>query len=151
MKDLESFLELTNHVDAIKRREKTRKAALNMVDLIDEILNYVCNSVPSGLSGMYFSLRSNQYLRSSSVEDVVKQEFPEKIGTFSSKFAKERQVFNESLHVVILEGVDSLGEQCRYDRSRLGKLMRASFLRESEGIGISREVETSPQCALPVW
>lgn len=54
MKDLESFLELDEHVGAMRQRENTRRAAAKMVNLIDEILNYICNLAPSGLSGMYF-------------------------------------------------------------------------------------------------
>ena len=62
MNDLESFLELNKHVDAIRRKEKTRRAALKVVDLIDEVLNYICNSMPSGLSGASCSLQYYQYL-----------------------------------------------------------------------------------------
>ena len=57
VKDFESFLELNKHVDAIRRKEKTRRAALKVVDLIDEVLNYICNSMPSGLNGVYLALQ----------------------------------------------------------------------------------------------
>lgn len=92
------------------------------------------------------------------LEDVIRQDFPEKISAFSSNFVKARQVFNESLHVEILKGVDSLGERYEHNHSRPGKLTWGSFFRTSEGIRQarerireSREIEASPESALLVW
>ena len=55
VEDLDSFLDLENHVDEIKERERSRKAVLEMLSLIAEILNYICNFIPSGISGVYCS------------------------------------------------------------------------------------------------
>ena len=56
VEDLDSFLELEKYMDAVKERESSRKALLDMLNLIAEILNYVCNFVPSGISGIYYLL-----------------------------------------------------------------------------------------------
>lgn len=65
MGDFESFLELNKHVDAIREKDKTREAAMKVANLIDEVLSYICNSVPSGLSGAYCSLHTiNAYRHS---------------------------------------------------------------------------------------
>ena len=55
MESFGTFLELKNRVSAIEEREESRKAMLDMLNLIAEILSYICNSVPSGISGAYCS------------------------------------------------------------------------------------------------
>ena len=81
-----------------------------MLDLIASILNYICNFVRSGIRGAHLLLQYYQDFCLSLLEDAIEQEYPERIRDFKDKFAKARQIFNESLQVEILKGVDSLGE-----------------------------------------
>lgn len=112
MEDLDGFLALNEHVDAIREKEKSREAVLKMLNLVAEILNYICNFVPSGISGVYcllhYSIRSL-----SSLEDAIRREYTERVRDFKNKFTKARLIFNESLQVEILNGVYTLGERCR--------------------------------------
>ena len=64
---------------------------------------------------------------------MLGQNYSKKIRDFKDKFAKARQTFNESLQMVIFDGVYSLGEWREYHHSWLGELTHHSFLRASEG------------------
>lgn len=79
---------------------------------------------------------------------MIRQEFPEKITAFNSKFVKARQIFSESLHVEILKGVDLLGEQHERNHSFSWELTCSLFLRASERI---RQAETGTERSLPKW
>ena len=54
MEDLDSFLALSEHVGALREREKSREAVRVMLSLITEIASYICNFVPSGVRGAPF-------------------------------------------------------------------------------------------------
>ena len=100
-------------MNVLEDREESRAALENMLDLITQIADYICEHTskirrPSGSMVLFSS--ANDYLAGQFLAGQLKQ----KIEEFKKEFARAKEAFDRGIDIEILYKVHKLGECAGY-------------------------------------